>query len=139
MNASARGERPKEASFDLTPMIDVLLLLIVFFMMTSQFTRTQLKAVDLPQESGEKAGKTSPQTVFLDLDRNGQVYAVGKPISLAQLAGALGGVKPSEADVVIRADRQCAATHLNALAEALASLGIRNWKLATAPQGGPPA
>lgn len=116
-------------------MIDVLLLLIVFFMMTSQFTRTQLRPVDLPQEEGEKAGKVSPQTIFLDLDRAGQVYAVGGPVALSQLGGVLGGVNAGDADVVIRADRECATAHLNTLAEALAALGIRNWKLATAPRG----
>jgi biopolymer transport protein ExbD len=136
VNLQARGERPKEATFDLTPMIDVLLLLIVFFMMTSQFTRTQLRPVDLPQEAGEKAGKLSPQTVFLDLDQAGQVYATGRPVALNRLAGVIGDVKPSEADIVIRADRRCATAHLNDVAEALAALGIRNWKLATAPQGG---
>ena len=130
-----RTEHPKEATFDLTPMIDVLLLLIVFFMMTSQFTRTQLRPVDLPQESGEQTAKASPHTVFLDLDSRGQVYALGLPVRLEDLSGAIGAVNPSEADVVVRADRQCAAVHLNRLAEALSSLGIRSWKLATAPQG----
>lgn len=130
-----RTERPKDASFDLTPMIDVLLLLIVFFMMTSQFTRTQLKPVDLPREEGEQAAKASPHTIFLDLDSQGRLFALGLPVRMEELGRALGAVKPSEADIVVRADRECAAAHLNRLAESLASLGIRNWKLATAPQG----
>ncbi len=135
---TARSERPREATFDLTPMIDVLLLLIIFFMMTSQFTRTQLRPVDLPRESGEKAPTPSPQTVFLDLDAQGRLFAVGRPVTLEQLPSVV-GTGAGGAEVVIRADRQCAAAHLNRLGEALAGLGIRDWKLATAPQGRRPA
>ena len=39
-------------------------------------------------------------------------------------------------DLVVRADRGCAAGHLNRLAEALAGIGVRSWKLATSAEGG---
>ncbi len=38
---------------------------------------------------------------------------------------------PEKLDVLVRADRRCAASHLNNLAASLTSQGIRNWKLAT--------
>ncbi len=137
-----RAEKPpKEATFDLTNLIDVLLLLIVFFMMTSQFTRTQQMPVDLPREQGEPGHKASASSVFLDLDAEGRLYALGRPIEIEGLRAALGsaseqpGGAVSSLDVVVRADRSCPAAHLNRLAEALANLGVRNWKLATSPSG----
>ncbi len=132
------GVRPKEATFDLTPMIDVLLLLIVFFMMTSQFTRTQQMPVDLPREKGEAGQSVSTNAVYLDLDASGRLYVLGSPLAFEGLAGALGsapGASGGALEVVVRADRSCPASHLNRLAESLASLGVRNWKLATTPAG----
>ncbi len=137
----ARSQRPKEATFDLTPMIDVLLLLIVFFMMTSQFTRTQQMPVDLPREEGEPGRAALPGSVILDLDSSGRVFALGSEVALERLGAVLGSATDqatsgvASIDVVVRADRSCPASHLNRLAEALARLGVRNWKLATAPQG----
>lgn len=135
------GVRPKEATFDLTPMIDVLLLLIVFFMMTSQFTRTQLMPVNMPREEGERGAPTSPRSVFIDMDGSGGLHVLGRPIRLDEIGLVIGTGRPgSEAepmDLVVRADRSCPAAHLNRLAEALARAGVRNWKLATAPQGKP--
>lgn len=135
LSASAR---PKEATFDLTPMIDVLLLLIVFFMMTSQFTRTQLMPVNLPREAGEHGMPASPHSVFIDMDASGGLHVLGRPIEPEAVAGVIGPVRPGAegaVDLVVRADRTCPAVHLNRLAETLARAGVRNWKLATAPPG----
>jgi biopolymer transport protein ExbD len=133
------SERPKEATFDLTPMIDVLLLLIVFFMMTSQFTRTQLMPVNLPREEGERGAPTSPSSMFIDMDATGGLHVLGRPIRLEEIGQVIGPARPgadaAALDLVVRADRSCPSAHLNRLAEALARAGVRNWKLATAPQG----
>lgn len=138
-----RSERPKEASFDLTPMIDVLLLLIVFFMMTSQFARTQLRPINLPDEPGEGQDQPSTHAVFLDLDAQGRLFALGHPVDTADIASVIGAAPVSGEDggveVIIRADQACAAVHLNRLAEALARQGVRTWKLATAPSGQRPS
>ncbi len=47
--------RPKvtpEATFDLTNMIDVVLLLIIFFMLTAQFAKSNQREMDLPRQAG---------------------------------------------------------------------------------------
>jgi hypothetical protein len=49
--------------------------------------------------------------------------------SVAADARRAGG--PDRLEVIIRADRACPAAHLNHLATALASAGVRTWKLAT--------
>ena len=57
-----------DASFDLTPMIDVILLLIVFFMLSSQFSRTERMQVDLPVESGDElAVEEHPSEIVIDM------------------------------------------------------------------------
>lgn len=149
MNIS-RHKRQKEASFDLTPMIDVIFLLIIFFTLTSQFSSTQRTPMDLPREHGEPDAPRQSVELVIDLDRDGGVTVVGKSYDLATLgtflAGrefALEGQTPEAGleqpvDVVIRADRHCSTASLNALADVLLRVGVRRWSLATSAEAGGP-
>ena len=126
-----------EGGFDLTPMIDVVLLLIIFFMLTSQFARTSHRAVDLPREKGEPKAPPAPNSVVVELDASGNLSVEGRYASMREVVDDVkktvdraGGADALE--VVVRADRSCAAAHLNKLALALAGAGVQRWKLATA-------
>ncbi len=127
-----------EASFDLTPMIDVVLLLIIFFTLTSQFAKTQLEALDLPKEKGAKAESAQQATIFIDLRADGRVSVMGTQTDVPSVAKMVQGEVlrvGDRLDLVIRAERKCPSQHLNRLADALAGVGVRNWKLATAGEG----
>ncbi len=133
-----RSRQPHEASFDLTPMIDVVLLLIIFFTMTSQFARTEQKMLDLPKQAGDPTRAVLPAALFIDVDKQGGLSILGVSKSLPEmtkLASAEAMRLGKGLDVVVRADRECPARHLNTLAESLATVGIRHWKLATAVDG----
>lgn len=134
-----RARLAREATFDLTPMIDVVLLLIIFFTMTSQFAKTQQSPMDLPREKGEKSGVEKPAELVIDLRKDGSLSVLGMPTDLGKLTRMVEGEvlrAGDKLDLVVRADRSCAAAHLNRLADALAGIGVRNWKLATSAEGG---
>ena len=134
-----RARLPREATFDLTPMIDVVLLLIIFFTMTSQFAKTQQAPMDLPREKGEKGAAEKPAELVIDLRKDGSLSVLGMPTDLGKLTRMVEGEVlrvGDKLDLVVRADRGCAAGHLNRLAEALAGIGVRSWKLATSAEGG---
>jgi biopolymer transport protein ExbD len=127
-----------EASFDLTPMIDVVLLLIIFFTLTSQFAKTQLEALDLPKEKGVKAQGSQQSTIFIDLRADGRISVLGMPTDPQSVATMVKGEVQrlgDSLDLVVRAERACPSAHLNRLADALAAVGVRNWKLATSGEG----
>lgn len=69
----ARGGR-QEASVELTPLIDVVFLLLIFFMVSTTFIReTQLK-IDLPEAAGELQ-EIEGDLIEITVDRLGD-YAV---------------------------------------------------------------
>jgi len=69
----ARGGR-QEATVELTPLIDVVFLLLIFFMVSTTFIReTQLK-IDLPEASGELQ-ELEDDVIEITVDRFGE-YAV---------------------------------------------------------------
>lgn len=135
-----RVKKTPEAGFDLTPMIDVLLLLIIFFVLSAQFAQAVRKSLPLPAEPGEKASEAGPHTIMIDIDKQGELSTGGAKMDLEGLKTTLrshvkqvGG--PEKVETTVRADRDASATHLNKVARALSEAGIRGWKLATSGEG----
>ena len=69
-----RRQRTEEVSVNLTPLIDVVFLLLIFFMVSTTFTReTQLK-LDLPQAaSGERVENRNIQQLELTISATGEM------------------------------------------------------------------
>jgi biopolymer transport protein ExbD len=138
-----RADHPREASFDLTPMIDVVFLLIIFFTLTSTFSNVALSPIDLPREKGEgQEGSPSPFTLVLNVSREGSVSVDGReyrPEELSRLLAdeAVRAGGPDNLDVLVRGDRLVPASRLDPVVGVLSAAGVRRWKLATA--GGGPA
>lgn len=132
-----------EAAFDLTPMIDVVFLLIIFFSLTSQFSAVDRTAVDLPREAGSTRTVEAPSEIVIDMDATGALTVDGRSIAPDALRAAIDrhaslarSVREEDGslamDVLVRADRRCRNEHLDALGRVLADAGVRRWKLATA-------
>jgi len=134
------SERHRVIPFEMTPMIDVVLQLIIFFLFTSQFQREMTLPIDLPEQPGERRESERPDRVTIDIDADGVYHLGAEPIALERIVARLGaGDGPRSSDdaptpeVVIRADRAASAASLNRLAEALAEAGVRRWRLGTSP------
>lgn len=138
----APSHRERVGRFDLTPMIDVTLQLIIFFMFTSQLGQITQTEVDLPQEPGEKTVADAPPSFALDLTRDGTLVLEGREISRARFLRLVeaeiarsGG--PDNVSILIRPDRSARAQVLNSLALDLRDRGVRRWKIGTTdPTGG---
>ena len=136
--APKRARRP--LAMDMTPMIDVVLQLIIFFLFTSGFSRMLRTPIDLPKESGDVAGQAEAPPLIIDVTRDGGYMLAGEPVTLERAVAAVefeaehGGEEAL--DLLIRADRSAPALHINTLAERLAASGIRRWKLGTSEEGG---
>mgnify|MGYP001214349153 CR=1 FL=1 len=134
--------RRRRVMMDMTPMIDVVLQLIIFFMFTSQFAQTARSPIDLPEEQGDENPVTGPQTVTVDIDGSGQILVEGDVVSLDELVRLINVEIASVGEaagvtVLLRADAEVPALHLNRVAERLSGLGLKGWRLGTIkPIGG---
>lgn len=81
----------KETTLSVTPLIDVLFLLIIFFMMTGTFKRVGELELQLPSSSSSQAsGSPEEQTeIEIVVMENGDVQLGGVPVSVDALPGAL--------------------------------------------------
>ncbi len=105
-----KGQDMPEAHFDLTPMIDVVLLLIIFFTLTAQFARTLKTPLDLPQEPGAGQADLSPTAVVIDLTKDGELRLAAEPVGLdafLQVIAAAASVQSGQRRQVLRPDHPC--------------------------------
>jgi biopolymer transport protein TolR len=67
------------SDINMTPLIDVMLVLLVIFMITAPLMVSAVK-VDLPQAGGTQASAT-PQSLAVSLNAQGQIYLNDLPIA----------------------------------------------------------
>ena len=69
-----RPRRTEPPRVDLTPLIDVVFLMLIFFMVSTTFDKqTQLK-VDLPQASDQQVVEKPDEKIEITIDARGQFY-----------------------------------------------------------------
>jgi biopolymer transport protein TolR len=103
----ARGGRAPMADINVTPLVDVMLVLLIIFMVTAPLL-TAAVPVELP-DSRANALNDEPQQVSLSLTRSGEVFLDDAPVGPGKLAERLAEIRP-EPDgrpplVTLRADK----------------------------------
>lgn len=105
----SRDDRKQNLTFDLTPFVDVVFQLLIFFMVTTTFVVSSAIDIDLPKAKGE-AAETS-KNVRISINNEGLIHVNGTFYNDLNVADVLAGIKEKtpSAVVVIEADK--AATH----------------------------
>jgi len=80
---------PEKKALDLTPMIDVVFLLLIFFLITSIFSKPSLP-LNLPE--AETAQMTGEPDVSVAIKADGAIFLNGNVITVAELYPALRGI-----------------------------------------------
>lgn len=132
--------RSHVAGFDLTPMIDVVLLLIIFFLVTAQFSRLIRTPIDLPQQPGaEREALDTTGVLIVDLLADGSLRVDGEMVSADVFSSMLASESRSgqeAVEVLIRPDRSARAEELNKLTRLLVEAGVISYRIATSPPAG---
>src|SRR5258706_6900603 len=101
------SRRAPMAEINVTPLVDVMLVLLVVFMVTAPLLKAGVP-VDLP-DSRAKALAEMPDQVTLTLARDGSVFLDQAQVPPGQLAGRLAALQPGAGGklplVTLRADR----------------------------------
>lgn len=125
----------REITINLTPLIDVVFLLLIFFMVTTSFTReTQIK-LELPKADVEQLD-TDPEIIEISIDKEGRMFLNGKGLVNSQVETLKKAIQPILAKnknipVIISADANTAYQSVVSAMDATSQLGITNLKMAT--------
>ena len=74
-----RQLRRPEVSINLTPLIDVVFLLLIFFMISASFSEMTQLVVDLPEAEG--VAEATDTALMLSIDATGSMTLNGEPVS----------------------------------------------------------
>lgn len=134
--------RDKETSkqnapeINLIPFIDVLLVILIFLMISTTFTKYQELSITLPTAEGATA-KSKPKDVYVAISSDGRVAIDGKRVSQEQLSQALesaaGRSKASEnsPSIIIAADGKAPHQAVMLVMEAARNANLPNVVFAT--------
>ena len=97
-------------AINLMPLIDVLFMLLIFFLVTTRFAKADREIeVDLPTASEAVPVTEEPQEVLVGIGKDGVYFVDGKVLSVDELEVVLRQLatdNPANQSVLIRADRR---------------------------------
>ena len=126
-----RGRRTPMAEINVTPLVDVMLVLLIIFMVTAPLL-TAAVPVDLPDSRANPIDNAA-QAVTLSIDRDGYVYIDEARVPVGGLAEALGDLPRTGdgPDITLRADRALDYGRVMAVMGELNRAGLNRISLVT--------
>lgn len=130
------GSRKPINEINMTPFIDVVLVLLIIFMISAPMLSTGVK-VDLPRAGG--AGLNDKQSPLEVRVTKGQIYLQDQPIPLNQLATKLSAIAENKAETPIhlRADRNLPYEQVMQVISAVRGAGFAKLALVTEQPAAP--
>ena len=130
-----QNRKEEEVTIGLTPLIDVVFILLIFFMVTTTFDRTSELSIDLPDASG-KPSPGQKDTLKIAIDVQGQFFinqvkVVGSAPETLLLAvrKVLNGRK--DIPVIIQADADTPHHSVVTAMDTVGKLGLTRLSIAT--------
>jgi biopolymer transport protein ExbD len=131
----------EDPTVDLTSLIDVVFLLLIFFMVSTTFERESVLKVDLPEASAVAEREEAPDSLELIIDAQGRMYLNDQRLidseertiraAIEQLAG-----DERDLPLILRADRETPHHFVVTAMDVAAQLGFLNLSIATDRQNG---
>lgn len=123
----------EEPTLNLTPMIDIVLLLVIFFMVGTQFTDTERHyEIALPTVTEARPLTGTPDEMVVNVSQTGDVFLGDKLVNFEkleqELVAAVG--RYSGQAVVIRGDREIPYQTVMTLLNTCQKAGVNNIQLA---------
>ncbi len=123
-------------AINLTPMIDIVFNLIIFFMVCTRFTDIE-KKVDLsvPQVGGASGLSAVQRSRMINIHRDGSIVLDSQPVTLTELRSILAAANRQYEglEVTIRGDGFTPYQHVAAVMTACRQAGISEMGIAVAP------
>jgi biopolymer transport protein TolR len=130
---TANGKtRSSLAEINITPLVDVVLVLLVIFMITEPVLQSGIE-VQVPKTRTVR--QITEQRMVVTIDRDQEIYLNDKPINIHNLAARLhqSGTDTSHQTIYLRADQRVPFGAFATVMDAVKQAGITNVSIITQP------
>ena len=125
----------EEAEFEMSPMIDMVFLLLIFFMIASRISMMQNIELDIPEAQKAVVPKERQERFVVNIDKDGLLYAGSERLvgsqqeALAQLKDVIKDQKATWPNlrVYLRADKTTEHIHVKKVMAAMAECGVDDF------------
>jgi biopolymer transport protein ExbD len=141
MNFRTR-RRPDDVELNFVPLIDVLIVLLIFLMVTTSFSRLSQLNVDLPQAASDEAAPTD-NSIDLAIATDGRCTLGEHTIAAGDVAGLVAALREAAAGrkdpvLVLAVDRLTPHERVIGAMQAAREAGIENLTFAVEQAGSAP-
>jgi biopolymer transport protein ExbD len=129
MLVNIRRTQKKSLGLDMTPLIDMVFLLLIFFMLSAHFIEETGISLELPHS--KVAGASRPIPLAVSIDKQGRVFVDEVEVGLRDLRQVLQMrlAETSRKEVVVKSDRDCRVQTLVSVMDEIRLAGARGLLL----------
>ena len=133
MAGGASRRRGIIAEINVTPLVDIMLVLLIIFMLTAHLIAKQAIEVELPRASNSTTLK--PTTIAITLTKEGTIYLDDKPITAEALKTAIAAAvaKDPKTQAVITGDKSVSHGRVVWVLDLVRSLGVSSFAIQIDP------
>lgn len=122
-------EQQEETKLQMAPMIDMVFLLIIFFMTASHLSSQKNMDLDIPDARSGTVPKERPDRWTVNILRDGSVFSGQQPVSLDELRARVAARVQAEpgVKVYLRADKLTPHRQVRLVMNAMAEAGVGDF------------
>jgi len=131
-------EEKDETKVQMAPMIDMVFLLIIFFMTASHLSAHKSKALDIPIADRGVVPKERPDRWTVNIEADGAIFSGQEPVTVETLKRLVTDRLKQEPDlkVYLRADKRTPHKEVKAVMNAMAEAGVGDFIFGVFSPGG---
>ncbi|MBF0281143.1 MAG: biopolymer transporter ExbD [Zetaproteobacteria bacterium] len=132
-----RKSKKSDLLVDLTPLIDVVFLMLIFFMVSTSFKVTADVKLDLPDSQHAEKENQQPSDLVISINSEGEFFIQGDQVQVENLEKTLlkASGENKNTRVVLQADAQARHKQVVLVLDTLQALGMTKVGIATMPVG----
>ncbi|MAC19098.1 MAG: hypothetical protein CMJ23_05345 [Phycisphaerae bacterium] len=140
MNVGVRKISERQLPVDMTPMIDIVFQLLIFFLVTAQLSQHSRADLELPQEAGETIEESIEAGMIVNVLASGDLEIAGELVTMEDFDRTSRALVVEAGDSIstlrplVRADRRAPTAALNRVLSTLQKAGVPSVRIATAPR-----
>jgi biopolymer transport protein ExbD len=126
------SEEEAITGINVTPLVDITLVLLIIFMVTARFISEPSIGVSLPKSSSSSAGEASDRNVFLTIDETHQIFLNNSPVDQSRLGPSIRELlqKQPDLNLIIRADKSISHGEVISILDEVRSQGVTEFGIA---------
>ena len=131
---SRRSKGEEDSAIDITPMIDIVFIMLIFFVVTASFIKEA--GVDVNRPDAVTAERKERASILIAIDATDQVWIDKRPVDVRAVRANIERLRAEnpEGGVVIQADIESKNGTLVKVMDAAKLAGVPNVSLAATPK-----